>query len=129
MMRRYSRPRTFTPGWTSPRVPRVRFADGLTTMPSPPAAVSSSHHDTPAATDDESSTSTVSVRERRNRGPLGRRADRRVLVRDQPTRLRAPRQQLGVEQQPVRLQLVEEPAGRRPYVVQEQSVLRGREER
>src|ERR1700685_867171 len=43
MMRRYSRPRTFRPGWTRPS-PRVRFAAGLTTMPSPPASVRSCHH-------------------------------------------------------------------------------------
>ena len=29
-MRRYSRPRTFSPGWASPRLPRTRLAAGLT---------------------------------------------------------------------------------------------------
>src|ERR1017187_3517321 len=49
MIRKYSRPRTLTPGWTSPRRARARLACGLTTMPSPPLAVSSSHQATPAA--------------------------------------------------------------------------------
>ncbi len=47
MMRRYSRPRTFTPGCTRPGV----GTEGLTTMPSPPAAVSSSHQAVASARD------------------------------------------------------------------------------
>ena len=44
MIRRYSRPRTFSPGWTPRPRSAVAARAGLTTMPSPPAAVRSSHH-------------------------------------------------------------------------------------
>ena len=43
MMRRYSRPRHLTAGWTSPRWPLAMKSSGFTTMPSPPRPVSSSH--------------------------------------------------------------------------------------
>src|SRR5258708_31250131 len=44
MIRRYSGPRTFRPGWTTPFGPRTTPAAGFTTMPSPPDAVSDDHH-------------------------------------------------------------------------------------
>src|SRR4051794_30095016 len=49
MIRRYSRPRTFRAGWTTPRRPWTTKSIGFTTMPSPPASVRSSHHAAPSA--------------------------------------------------------------------------------
>src|ERR1041384_1951075 len=49
MIRRYSRPRTFTPGSTVPLAPRTIAAFGLTTIPPPPPAVRPSHHPPPPA--------------------------------------------------------------------------------
>lgn len=51
--------RTFTPGCTRPRPPRVRLPAGLTTMPSPPFAVSDSHQADAALTAAGSVVSTV----------------------------------------------------------------------
>ena len=52
MIRRYSGPRTLSPGCTRARLlvrPGTRFAAGLTTMPSPPPVTSSSHQAVAAA--------------------------------------------------------------------------------
>ena len=43
MIRRYSRPRRFTAGWTNPRLLLALNSSGFTTIPSPPLPVSSSH--------------------------------------------------------------------------------------
>ena len=61
MIRRYSRPRHFTPGCSSrplpSRAPGPSY--GLTTMPSPPAPVSASHQSVAAATAAASASSTT----------------------------------------------------------------------
>jgi hypothetical protein len=58
MIRRYSGPRTLSPGCTKPRRACVRLAAGLTTMPSPPPPVSSVHQAVAASSDAGSVTST-----------------------------------------------------------------------
>src|ERR1700744_1403248 len=58
MIRRYSGPRTFSPGWTRP-LPFWAMKDaGLTTIPSPPASVISSHQAVAAAREASSARST-----------------------------------------------------------------------
>src|SRR4051812_23441407 len=48
MIRRYSRPRHFTAGWTRPRRPRRMKSSGLTPIPSPPRPASSVRAPPPA---------------------------------------------------------------------------------
>src|SRR5258708_3902594 len=59
MMRRYSGPRHFTAGCTSPREPRTMKSSGLTTMPSPPREGRSSHQRTASLTASASSSGTT----------------------------------------------------------------------
>jgi hypothetical protein len=130
MILRYSRPRHLMPGWTRPLRPRATKLTGLTTVPSPPLAVSSSHQAAPAAWLSGSVTSTTrrSVRvnhsgsaatsssQRSRCHPCSRggqarsrgRADGGVLALDELHRLGRPRQQLAVEHDPARAELVPE---------------------
>ncbi len=62
MMRRYSGPRHFTPGWLMPRRVLETTWVGLTTIPSPPAAVSSVHQAVAACSEASSPRVTSIVR-------------------------------------------------------------------
>lgn len=58
IMRRYSRPRTLSPDCAVPFVAQVKWPNGLTAMPSPPADVRFGHHCAPAPSGAASAKST-----------------------------------------------------------------------